>query len=198
MAVFYGVKALATLIERLGLVDGLVSELEIAAEWLLEEADSFIPTMAEDENPAKQIAKKLVGHPVVIYGGPTLTMAALKWKININENAKNQAFYYVLPEFNHNEFIGWGNPKDSLLRVVELQSSLDNDRILERFEISNRLLSGIMPAPIIIEAQGETTLQQMLWTMLLGDFTSAYLAFLNQVDPEPVVLVEKLKKELKS
>jgi glucose/mannose-6-phosphate isomerase len=39
-------------------------------------------------------------------------------------------------------------------------------------------------------------LQQMLWTMLLGDFTSAYLAFLNQVDPEPVELVEKLKKEL--
>ena len=196
MAVFYGVKALATLIERLGLVEGLLPELETAAEWLLEEANSFIPTVLEAENPAKQIAKKLVGHPVVVYGGPTLAMPALKWKIDLNENAKNQAFYYVWSEFNHNEFIGWGNPKDSLLRVVELQSSLDNDRIHKRFDVSNRLLSGIMPAPIIVEAQGETKLQQMLWTMLVGEFTSIYLAILNQVDPEPVDLVEKLKKEL--
>lgn len=196
MAVFYGVKALASLIEQMGLVKDLTSELETAAEWLLEEANSFIPTVAEAENVAKQIAKKLVGHPVVTYGGPTLAMPALKWKININENAKNQAFYYALPEFNHNEFIGWGNPKDSLLRVVELQSSLDNDRIAKRFEVSNRLLSGIMPAPIVVEAHGETKLQQMLWTMLLGDFMSIYLACLNQVDPEPVALVEKLKQEL--
>lgn len=196
MAVFYGVKALATLVERLGLVEGLTDELETAAVWLLHEATDFISSVPEADNAAKQIATKLVGHPVVVYGGPLLAMPALKWKINVNENAKNQAFYYALPEFNHNEFIGWSHPKDSLLRVVELQSSLDSDRIKKRFEISNRLLSGSMPAPIVVEAQGETRLQQMLWTMLLGDFTSAYLAFLNQVDPEPVALVEKLKKEL--
>jgi len=198
MAVFYGVKALATLIERLGLVKGLAPELEAAAEWLLEESEYFLPTVAEADNAAKQIAKKLVGHPAVIYGGPALAVPALKWKINFNENSKNQAFYYAFPEFNHNEIVGWANPKDSLLRVVELQSSLDSDRIQKRFEISDRLLSGIMPAPIVVEAQGETLLQQMLWTMLLGDFTSAYLAFLNQTDPEPVVILERLKKELKS
>jgi glucose/mannose-6-phosphate isomerase len=55
-----------------------------------------------------------------------------------------------------------------------------------------------MPAPIVVEAQGEASLQQMLWTMLLGDFTSAYLACLNQVDPEPVAILDKLKKELAS
>lgn len=198
MAVFYGVKALATLIERMGLVDDITSELETAAEWLLEEADVFIPTVAEDDNPAKQIAKKLVGHPAVIYGGPVLAVPALKWKINFNENSKNQAFSYVFPEFNHNEIVGWANPKDSLLRVVELRSSLDIDRIQKRFDISNRLLSGIMPAPIVVEAHGQTQLQQMLWTMLLGDFTSAYLAFLNQSDPEPVVILERLKKELRT
>ena len=53
-----------------------------------------------------------------------------------------------------------------------------------------------MPAPIIVEAHGETKLQQMLWTLLLGDFVSVYLAVLNQTDPIPVELIEKLKKEL--
>ena len=196
MAVLYGVKALATLIEELGLVDGLMAELETAADWLLHEATYLIANIPEQDNPAKQIAKKLVGHPVVMYGGPVLAMPAMKWKIDLNENAKNQAFFYALPEFNHNEFTGWYNPKDSLLRVVELHSSLDNDRVKKRFEVSNRLLSGIMPAPIIVEAQGETKLQQMLWAILLGDFVTAYLAFLNQLDPAPVDLIEKLKKEL--
>lgn len=196
MSVLFGVKALATLIEELGLVDGLVAELETNAEWLLHEATYFLPNVPEEDNPAKQIAKKLVGHPVVMYGGSVLAMPAMKWKIDINENAKNQAFFYALPEFNHNEFTGWYNPKDTMLRVVQLHSSLDHARVKKRFEVSNRLLSGTMPAPIIVEAQGETKLQQMLWSIMLGDFTTAYLALLNQVDPTPVDLVEKFKKEL--
>ncbi len=196
MAVFYGVKALATLLEELGLVKGITEELETSAEWVLHEASYFLPNVAEADNAAKQIAKKLVGHPIVMYGGPTLAMPAVKWKIDFNENAKNQAFVNAFPEFNHNEFIGWYHPKDSGMAVVQLHSSLDNDRVKKRFEVSNRLLSGIMPAPIVVEAQGETKLQQMLWSVLLGDFVATYLAFLNQIDPTPVELVEKLKKEL--
>lgn len=196
LAVLYGVKALATLLESLNLAEDVVTELETAAEWLLEEVTHFATNIPEDDNIAKQVAKQLAGSPVVVYGGPTLAMPAMKWKIDINENGKNIAFWNQLPEFNHNEFIGWGNPNDSLLKVVQLQSSLDNERIKKRFEVSNRLLSGTMPAPIIVTAHGQTKLQQMLWTMLLGDFVATYLALLNQVDPIPVDLIEKLKKEL--
>jgi glucose/mannose-6-phosphate isomerase len=81
---------------------------------------------------------------------------------------------------------------------VQLQSSLDNDRIKKRWEITNRLLSGQMPKPIEVQARGETKLQQMLWTQLLGDYVSVYLAFLNGIDPTPVEMIEKLKKELKA
>lgn len=196
MTVFYGVKALVSLLEQTGLVEGATAELESQVDWLLDAASQFIPTIAEEENPAKQIAKKVVGHPVVMYGGPVLSQPATKWKIDFNENAKHQAFFYALPEFDHNEFIGWYHPKDSQLRIIQLQSSLDNARVQKRFEVSNRLLSGIAPAPIVVEAHGETKLQQMLWTIVLGDFTTIYLALLNQVDPNPVDLIEKFKKEL--
>ena len=196
LTVLYGAKALASLFEQMGLVEGVVDELETNAEWLLSEVENFTSNIKEANNPAKQIAKQLTGHPVVVYGGPNLEMVAMKWKIDINENAKQIAFWNRLPEFNHNEFIGWQHPKDNNLRVIELKSSLDNDRIEKRYEVSNRLLSGIMPAPIIVEAHGETKLQQMLWTLLLGDFVSVYLAVLNQTDPVPVELIEKLKKDL--
>lgn len=196
LAVLFGAKALAVMLEQLGLVGGLVTELEAGADWVTPRLSAWTGETATADNLAKQIAQAVHGFPAVIYGGPTLSMPARKWKIDFNENAKNVAFWYELPEFNHNEFTGWLNPADKHLRVIELQSSLDHPQIAKRYEVSNRLLAGKMPEPIIVSAQGETKLQQMLWTLLLGDFTSAYLAFLNGIDPTPVDLIEKLKQEL--
>ena len=56
---------------------------------------------------AKQLALKRVGKTAVFYGGTLTAPVAYKWKISWNENAKNVAFWNELPEFNHNEFIGW-------------------------------------------------------------------------------------------
>jgi hypothetical protein len=39
-------------------------------------------------------------------------------------------------------------------------------------------------------------LEQLLWTINFGDFASIYLALLNGLNPAPVELVEKFKKEL--
>ena len=196
LAVLYSVRAIAQLLEAVGLVEHLVVELESAADWMMGELAAWLADSPTSSNQAKQIAERLLGFTVIIYGGPALAMPTMKWKIDINENAKNLAFFNVLPEFDHNEFIGWANPVEKAVRVVELQSSLDRPRINQRFELSNRLLSGSMPEPIIVQAKGTTRLQQMLWTIILGDFVSAYLAFLNGIDPTPVELVEKLKKEL--
>jgi glucose/mannose-6-phosphate isomerase len=196
LAVLYGVKALATLIDSLGLVTGIKQELEDAADWVEGQLGPWTVITPTEENAAKQLAQALLGHAAVIYGGPVLALPAMKWKIDLNENAKNLAFYNYLPEFNHNEFLGWGHPQKSGLRVVELQSTLDHPQVQKRFSATNHLLAGMMPDPIVVTAQGKTQLEQMLWTILLGDYASAYLAFLNQVDPTPVPLIEKLKHEL--
>lgn len=196
LAVLYGVRALAEVLEQLKLVNGVVAELLAAADWVDVNTHSWMADSPEAQNTAKQIAMELHNHAAVIYGGPTLALPAMKWKIDINENAKNVAFYNLLPEFNHNEFNGWIAYAPEGLKVVELQSGLDHPQISKRFSVTNRLLSGKMPKPIEVVAAGDTKIQQMLWTLLLGDFVSAYLAFLNGIDPTPVDLIEKLKKEL--
>jgi glucose/mannose-6-phosphate isomerase len=68
--------------------------------------------------------------------------------------------------------------------------------VQERFEVSERLLSGKRPAPIVVKPKGDTILKQLLWGIGMGDFVSCYLAILNGVNPTPVDLVEKLKAEL--
>jgi glucose/mannose-6-phosphate isomerase len=69
--------------------------------------------------------------------------------------------------------------------------------VKKRFKISEKLLSGKRPYPEIIQAEGETILEQLLWSIQLGDFVSIYLALLNGLNPTPVDLIERLKEELK-
>jgi glucose/mannose-6-phosphate isomerase len=194
MAVLYAVRAMVTLIERMGLVKGALEELVASGEWLAGQM-KWGADVATTENEAKQIAGELVGHPAVVYAGAVLGFAAMKWKIAFNENAKNIAFYNYFPELNHNEFIGWGHPERSGLKVIELRSDLDRERVQKRFDVTNRLRSDVF-APIEVRAEGKTPLEQLVWTIALGEYAATYLAILNQVDPTPVDLVERFKKEL--
>lgn len=139
----------------------------------------------------------MVGKSPVVYGSNLLFSAAYKWKINFNENAKNVAWCNQLPEFNHNEFLGWSShPTEKPYAPVFLLSSFDHSQIKKRFDVSEKLLSGKMPSPLRVEAKGSTILEQLLWVITLGDFVSLYLALLNNLDPTPVDLIEKLKTEL--
>jgi glucose/mannose-6-phosphate isomerase len=198
----YGLKGLITLADTLGLTaqPDAGSSLTQTADFLRAAVAQWVPTVPTTKNQAKQLAQELMGKSPVLYGGPLLAPAAHKWKISFNENAKNVAWEYAFPEFNHNEFTGWtSHPVDKPYGVVYLRSSYDNARIKKRFELSDKLLSGRWPSPLQVEAQGDTPLQQLLWTVALGDFVSLYVAMLNGVSPIDVGdkdIIERFKKEL--
>lgn len=197
MAVFYNFAALIQLLVDAQLVDAsVIDELKKASKFVADESKNWSADIATTNNQAKQIALEMVGKSPVIYGG-VLAPATYKWKINFNENSKNIAWCNQFPEFNHNEFLGWtSHPVDKPYAPVFLQSSFDNQQVTKRFEISARLLSGKMPTPLIIESKGSTFLEQLLYVVTLGDFVSLYTAILNNLDPTPVELIEKLKVEL--
>lgn len=198
MSSFFFLAALIQMLEPLGLVaEGSLEELHEAAKWLESQNSDWLPTVLLAENTAKQIAEHLEGKTAIIYSGPLLFPAANKWKICINENAKNTAWANQYPELNHNEFIGWSShPIEKPFGVVELRSNLEHPRTQQRFDLTDKLLSGKRPHALAIEAQGDTVLKQILWAFNLGDYVSLYLSVLNNVDPTPVDLVEEFKKEL--
>lgn len=196
-SVFYMLKSLVSILEAADLTQGKKSELEKASEFLKSSVSGWIATVPTKDNPAKKLAEELAGKSVVIYAGPLLAPAAYKWKINFNENAKNIAWWNQYPEFNHNEMIGWAShPIQKPYGIVDLRTSLEHPRVQKRFEVSEKLLSGRRPAPNVVEVQGESILEQLLWAVAYGDFVSIYLALLNNVNPAPVELVEKFKLEL--
>ena len=195
--IWFGLKALVTIFEALDLTQGKMAELVGARDFLQQATAKWVPTVATAQNVAKQIAQECVGKSVVIYGGPLMFPAVYKWKISFNENAKHVAWCNQLPEFNHNEFIGWTKqPVQKPYAVVELRSPLEHERVQKRFTVSEQLLSGMRPAPIVVKPEGETLLQQLMWSVALGDFVSLYTALLNGINPTPVDLIEKFKKAL--
>ncbi|HEV2403462.1 MAG TPA: SIS domain-containing protein [Candidatus Saccharimonadales bacterium] len=198
-AMLSSLKAVVSLLESTGLLaaTAIDDELHKTAKFLQASTSAWRPDVPTVRNRAKQIAQEIIGKSAVIYSGPKLYPAAYKWKIDINENAKHIAWANQYPEFNHNEFIGWSKqPVDKPYTVIELRSSFEHERVQKRFIVSERLLSGLRPAPIVVQAEGNTILEQLVWTIALGDFVSIYTALLNNINPSPVDLVEKFKKAL--
>jgi glucose/mannose-6-phosphate isomerase len=197
MAVIYNLRALTALLENFGVVQNKSGEIAATANWLGRETAAWNAAVPYEENYAKQLAEEAVGKTAVFYGGALTAPLAYKWKISWNENAKNVAFWNEYPEFNHNEFMGWGShPVEKPFAVFDVISNLEHSQILKRFEISDRLLSGRRPKANTITLKGATLLEQLLWGSILADYVSIYVAILNGVDPTPVALIEQLKKEL--
>ncbi len=197
MAVSLNLRALVRILEAYSVVAGKYEEIAGVADWLSEHSQNWLPEVPTSENLAKQLALHSAGKTPIIYSGSRMAPVGYKWKISINENAKNIAFCNELSEFNHNEFMGWtSHPVDKPFAVFDLISGFEHPQILKRFDLTNRLLSGLRPKSVPIELQGESVIAQMLWGCLLADFVSIYLAILNGIDPTQVDLLEKFKHDL--
>jgi glucose/mannose-6-phosphate isomerase len=198
MAGIYHLRALVAILAHFGVVSfDRFAEIADQADWLGQETLQWVSGATTDKNYAKQLALLSVGKTPIFYGGDLTAPVAYKWKTVWNTNAKNVAFWDEYPEFDHNGFIGWtSHPIEKPFAIFDLVSKFENPKILKRFEVSDRLLSGQRPKAITVDLKGDSVIAQLLWGTILADFTSIYVAILNGVDPMPVPLVEKLKKEL--
>lgn len=198
MATLYLLRGMLGLLDNFGVLQGdVLDELTQLAEWLERETAKWLPAVTTDKNEAKQLALLAAGKSPVFYGGALTGAVAYKWKVSWNVNAKNVAFWDEYPEFNHNGFVGWvSHPVEKPFAVFDLISSFEHPRILQRFEISDRLLSGKRPKAHQIHLRGDSVIAQLLWGCILADFVSIYAAVINNVDPISVEPAEKLKAEL--
>jgi len=157
------------------------------------------PSNPESQNDAKQIARSLHGRIVAIYGsGAILEATAFRWRSQIEENAKTLAFHHTLPEMNHNELVGWLCP-EAVLRhvgVVLLRDRGDHPQVQRRFELTKEIISNKAGVLQEVWSEGESLLARVMSLIYLGDYVSLYLAYLNNIDPTPVEVIDYLKSKL--
>jgi len=188
---------LVGIFQKLGLLRDKSADLQEGLKILTvsKDGDETTPLVS---NPAKQLATKLWGHVVIIYGAEFLSEVAQRWKTQLNENSKTLAFFELFPELNHNAVVGYKFPpgvKEKVF-VVLLHSARFNPRNLLRYEATAKLLAKAEISYELVEAPGITALAQMICLILFGDYVSFYLAILNRIDPTPVDSIDFVKKYL--
>lgn len=185
-------------LHRLGLVEDPAPGVTELVAHLAGVREEIGPAVPEERNPAKQLARRLYGKLPVIWGvSGTTEVVALRFKGQINENAKAPAYWSVLPELNHNEINGFTGPPGvlKLLSVVLLRDPGDHPRVSLRVDITRRIISEQVDTTELT-ARGEGRLARTYDLIYRGDYTSVYLAALYGIDPGPVPVIERLKKEL--
>ena len=151
--------------------------------------------MKELEEGGKELAKHLYKHTPLIYSSENLKCLSYGWKTRLNENSKVHAFSNTIPEMNHNEIVGFTKKVGKFVAIL-IADRDDSRRNKLRFNITKELIRKHGVEYFLIETNGYTLLSRIFKNLLLADFTSYYLALEYDVKPEPIKIVEDLKKEL--
>lgn len=186
------------LLNKLGFAsDEIVEELYFSFTKLTELCDKL--SDCDDGNPTVILANEIHSMFPIIYGSEDLTwVAALRFRGQLEENAKMLASHHSIPEQNHNEIEGW-NCHPHLLAtkyIIWLKDKDDHPRSLGRMKVTAKLLEGQTIKQVEIIEKGRSALIRLLKMIHFNDWVSYYAALLNNVDPTPVYRITKLKEEM--
>jgi len=152
----------------------------------------------QKNNLAKQIASSLQNKIPIIVASQFLLGNAHVMTNQINENSKNFANYFAIPELNHHLLEGLSFPKTlrSQLYFIFIESSLYPPRILARYRVTQHILDKKKIKYVRVKAQSQEKLEQVFEILTLGSYFSFYLAVLNKVDPSLIPFVDLFKERL--
>lgn len=164
-------------------------------DMILETAQKLKDNISSFEERGKALAEKIAGKTPVIYTSTKYKPVAMIWKIMINENGKTPAFWNFFPELNHNEANGFVSPQGKFVAIM-LRDPADHPRNYKRYEVTAQVIREYGTDSEIIDYEDGDIFYKMFSSLLLGGFTSYYLALAYGNDPTPVEIVEKFKKLL--
>ncbi len=185
---------IAVVLVAIGLLDSL-EDFNNAIPAVKEHRDTFADNEDNEAHHMSHIIDKKVP---VIYTYFNMRSVGIRWKSQINENAKMMSFSGTIPEFNHNELVGWTEDNtDSFIPVV----ILDED--------ASPMLKCMADAPISMmidkgsviykyHIKGKNILEKSLKAMVTGDFLSLYLAESRHENPLNSDAVDKIKEIIES
>ena len=182
-------------LEQVGLFPGASSWIDAAVTRLRARRDALVAG-----DVAQRIARAIDRTvPLIVGAGPLGAVAALRWKTQVNENAKAPAFAATIPELCHNEICGWGQHGDMTRQVftlVELRHDEEHPQELRRFDLVREIMAEVVHDVVEVRAVGEGPLAQLFDLTLVGDFVSLHMAAQEGIDPGPVPVLEDMKRAL--
>jgi glucose/mannose-6-phosphate isomerase len=144
---------------------------------------------------AMRIAEQIKNKLPIIYAETAYEGVCIRFRQQLNENAKKLAWHHVFPEMNHNELVGWREDA-SEKAVILLRNETDHARNKKRMELSKEIFKKYKPLILEINSKGRNILERSLYLVHLTDWISVYIAALNQTDPIEIEVINYFKSEL--
>jgi glucose/mannose-6-phosphate isomerase len=196
-ALGYSFFPLLVTLAKLKFVGPKKKDISETIERLTTNARIFCDPDAPENGPLR-LARQLQGKLPVIYSPTDLDAVMVRWRGQIAENAKQLSSGHVLPEMNHNELVGWKGLTEIMknMAVVFLRDRGTHRRVQMREDITKQIITPLAASVTEVQSEGTSLLARMFSLIQFGDWTSYYLAILNNEDPTPVKVIDYLKAEL--
>lgn len=183
----------------------LVQLLRIAVHYhllpenVLKELNAGISLIQKEKEQIQKDARSLASfllnkYPILYSTGPWEGVS-IRFRQQLNENAKILCSHHVVPEMNHNELVGWTS-RDEKLAVVLLKDPKEYERNTLRFELLEQVIRKYTPHLVSLHAKGDSAVEKSMYLIHLCDWASVYLAELRGVDAIEVKVIDHLKTEL--
>ncbi len=199
-ALGYSFFPLLTVLAKIGVIRDQAGPIDDAIRNLRRLRDSRIGyKVPRKGNPAKKMAAKIFGKFPIIYAGQDhMDAVVTRWRGQLAENSKTLSSGNLFPEMNHNEIVGWENPREVLKECVAviLRDASDHPRISGRMDVTRKILKKEKVKVLEASSSGLGLLARIFSLVYTGDFVSFYLAILNGIDPTPVEKITMIKKAM--
>jgi glucose/mannose-6-phosphate isomerase len=184
-------------LEAMGVLPAISDEVRETVSLLEGLVAANGPDVAGAANQAKQIADFIGDRVPVVWGAEGVaSVAAMRWKTQMNENGKVPAFASSMSELDHNEVVGWTRPYGERFAVIALRTDNEHPEIAPRFPLSLEIAERSGAVTAEVSSLGRTPLARLLTLVYVGDITSVYVGLRRGIDPTPVVAIDHLKAAL--
>ncbi len=134
--------------------------------------------------------------PIVYSTSRALDPVAERWRCQLNENSGVLCHTNALPEHNHNEIVGMGQPA-RLGRQCVVIALLDREtdpRTRFRLKAVLEICRGAYQSAVLLDAPGRSRLARVFSLIMLGDLVSVELARLLGKDAMEISRINRLKE----
>ena len=122
--------------------------------------------------------------------------AAYRFSCQLNENSAIHATSSDVPEMNHNEIVAWSINEPTNRALLLLSSDDLHPRTTARIDW---MIDEVEASPTwVIDCDGESLLERLLYAAHVTDWISIGLAVLTEEDPSDMHAIESLKSHLAS
>ena len=185
----YSMVQLMCILHKLDFISGeLIEQLRKASDLINFDMDDI-------KSRSKALADKIQTKLPIIYSTDLYEPIALRWRQQINENAKMLCWHHCIPEMNHNELVGWKDENENLA-VIYLRSEDDYQRNVRRIEINKEIISKYCDTIEDVVSKGKNRIERSIYLIHFGDWLSWYLSEYREMDAIEVDAIDYLKSSL--